>query len=278
MSKKRLLFVTQELKPYTDITAISELIQDLPLEANSEFDVRILMPKFGTINERRHKLHEVVRLSGMNIIVDDNDYPLIIKVASLPNARLQVYFLDNDEFFKRKRVFTDKDGKPFEDNPERMIFFCKGVIETVKKFGWAPDLIYCHGWMTSLVPMYVRKAYEADPLFEHSQIVYGAYNVLPSKTFTQEFVEKASINELDEEDLNDYWADGEASLHVGAGRYSDALVVGSNDLPDNVTSSYEEQDKPILVIDDEETFLQDNISFLKSLVEEEEEEKEAEEA
>lgn len=273
MSKKRLLFVTQELKPYTDITSISELIQDLPLKANDEFDVRILMPRFGTINERRHRLHEVVRLSGMNIIVDDNDYPLIIKVASLPNARLQVYFLDNDEFFKRKYVFNDKDGKPFEDNPERMIFFCKGVIETVKKFGWPPDLIYCHGWMTSLVPMYVRKAYEADPLFQYSKIVYGAYNHLPSESFTEEFVEKASINELDEDDLQEYWSEGEPSLHSGAGRYADALVMGGKDLSDNLRTLYKGLDKPILSIDDDDdAFLQLNIEFLKSLVEEAEEE------
>ena len=119
-------------------------------------EVRVLMPKYGSINERRHRLHEVVRLSGMNIIVDDDDYPLIIKVASLPGARLQVYFLDNEEFYKRKFVFDDENEKPFEDNQERMVFFCKGVVETVKKFGWPPDIIHCHGWMTSLVPFFLR--------------------------------------------------------------------------------------------------------------------------
>ncbi len=272
MDKKRLLFVTQELKPYTDTNELSQAIHDLLLKLNGQYDVRILMPRFGTINERRHKLHEVVRLSGMNIIVDDNDYPLIIKVASLPNARMQVYFLDNDEFFKRKQIFEDKDGKPFEDNPERMIFFSKGVIETVKKFGWAPDIIYCNGWMTSLVPIYVKKAYEAEPLFENSQIIYNAYSELPTESFTDEFVDKASINELEDEDLEAYWDNDTISLHEGAGRYSDAIIADSNNLSTSVMESYGELEIPVLNIEGTASFLQDNIDFIGSLVEEEEEE------
>ena len=142
MTKKRVLFVTQEMNPYTTLTEISDIVKKLaPLTQNKGMEVRVLMPKYGSINERRHRLHEVVRLSGMNIIVDDDDYPLIIKVASLPGSRLQVYFLDNEEFFKRKFVFNDEDDKPFEDNQERMVFFCKGVIETVRKFGWPPDIL-----------------------------------------------------------------------------------------------------------------------------------------
>lgn len=273
MSKKKLLFVTQELSPYTAVSAISELLKDFPVRIQEEgYDVRILMPRFGTINERRHRLHEVVRLSGMNIIVDDDDYPLIIKVASLPGARLQVYFLDNDEFFKRKQVFTDKEGNPFEDNPERMIFFCKGVMETVKKFGWAPDVIYCHGWMTSLVPLYVKKAYASEPLFQDAQIVYGAYNGGPGMNFTEEFVEKATINDLEDEDLQDYYSNDEASLHIGASKHSDALVIGSEDLSEAVIESYENSEKPILVINDPAEFMQQNIEFLSTLVSEEAEE------
>ena len=138
MEKKRVLLVTNELDPYLAITEIAELV--------------------------KKRLHEVVRLSGMNIIIDDEDIPLVIKVASLPGARIQVYFLDNDEFFKRKQVFEDDDEKPFDDNAERMVFFCKGVLETVKKFGWAPDIIHCHGWMTSLVPMFIKTTYALDPV------------------------------------------------------------------------------------------------------------------
>ena len=151
--KKRILIVTQEMKPYTILSEMSELVRKYSqVIQENRMEVRILMPKFGTINERRHRLHEVVRLSGMNINVDDDDYPLIIKVASLPGTRMQVYFLDNEEFFKRKQIFEDTNGTFFEDNIDRTLFFCKGVIETVKKFGWAPDIVHAHGWMTSLLP------------------------------------------------------------------------------------------------------------------------------
>ena len=130
MENKRLLIITQELDPYTEGTEISNLVAKLPkLFQENGYEMRILMPRYGTVNERRHRLHEVVRLSGMNIIVDDDDYPLIIKVASLPNSRLQVYFLDNEDFFKRKQVFVDEHDQAFEDNPDRAAFFCKGAIE-----------------------------------------------------------------------------------------------------------------------------------------------------
>jgi len=136
MDKTRVLIITQEMDPYTELSEIAKIARELPQHIqNKGMEIRILMPRFGTINERRHRLHEVVRLSGMNIIVDEDDYPLIIKVASLPTTRMQVYFLDNEEFFKRKQIFTDADDKPFEDNADRMVFFCKGAIETVKKFG-----------------------------------------------------------------------------------------------------------------------------------------------
>ena len=143
MDKKKVLIVTQEMDPYTVMNEISNIARKLPEHIQKKgMEIRILMPKYGTINERRHRLHEVVRLSGMNIIVDDDDFPLIIKVASIQPARMQVYFLDNEDFFKRKMVFDDENGEPFEDNPDRMIFFCKGVLETVRKFGWTPNYIH----------------------------------------------------------------------------------------------------------------------------------------
>ena len=178
--KKKILLITQEMEPYTGLSEIAELAYRLPLFLNdNKCEVRILMPRFGTINERRHRLHEVVRLSGMNIIVNDDDYPLIIKVASLPSSRIQVYFLDNDEFFKRKSVFEDSEGQDFEDNIDRAVFFCKGAIETVRKFGWAPDIIHCHGWMTSLIPLYLRTAYKNDPIFQSSKIVSNKFEFIP---------------------------------------------------------------------------------------------------
>ena len=156
MNKKRILIITQEMKPYLILSEIAKIANSLPVKLQEQgMEIRVLMPKFGSINERRHRLHEVVRLSGINIIIDNDDFPLIIKVASLPGARLQVYFLDNEDFFRRKNVFADDDNKFYEDNAERMIFFCKGAIETIKKFGWPPDVIHCHGWMTSLIPLYI---------------------------------------------------------------------------------------------------------------------------
>ena len=170
MSKKRVLIVTHEIKPYLILSEISKLVHSIPMYMNSKgLEVRVLMPKFGVINERRHRLHEVVRLSGINIIIDDDDYPLIIKVASLPGARLQVYFLDNEEFFKRKTVFKDEENKVYDDNAERMIFFNKGVMETIKKFGWPPDIIHCHGWMTSLIPLYMKTAYKKEAIFHNTK-------------------------------------------------------------------------------------------------------------
>ena len=177
MSKTKVLIVTQEMNPYTVGSEIAEIARRLPQHIQEQgMEIRILMPKYGTINERRHRLHEVVRLSGMNIIVDDDDFPLIIKVASVQGARMQVYFLDNEDFFKRKAIFKDADEKAFEDNPDRMIFFCKGVVETVKKFGWAPDIVHCHGWMTSLIPLYLKTAYKSEPLFEDAKVVTSIYN------------------------------------------------------------------------------------------------------
>jgi starch synthase len=156
-AKKRILFIANEMSPYLELTEFSEIVNRLAIKSNdSGFEVRCIMPRFGVINERRHRLHEVVRLSGINVSVDNDDLPLQIKVASLPNARLQVYFLDNEDLFKRKYIFTDENEKWYEDNDLRTIFFCKGALETVKKFGWPPDIIHCSGWMTGLIPAYLK--------------------------------------------------------------------------------------------------------------------------
>ena len=268
---KRILYVTQEMEPYTTLTEISTVLNKLAPKAKDEgLDIRILMPKYGTINERRHKLHEVVRLSGMNIIVDDDDFPLIIKVATLPNVRLQVYFLDNEEFFKRKFIFEDEDGQPFDDNAERMIFFCKGVLETLKKFGWAPDIIHCHGWITSLIPFYLRKVYNNEPIFEDSKVIYTVYNYDADDTFKEKFIEKANINDLDTEDLENYREDGELVLNKGAIKYSDAIVVGSEDMTDFVSKNA--NDLPVLEFQSLEELEKANLAFYEELIPEEEEE------
>jgi len=268
MSKKRVLFVSQEMNPYTTISEISDLVRKLaPLTQSKGMEVRVLMPKYGSINERRHRLHEVVRLSGMNIIVDDDDFPLIIKVASLPGARLQVYFLDNEEFFKRKFIFNDEEEKPFDDNQERMVFFCKGVIETVKKFGWPPDIIHCHGWMTSLIPFYLKKVYANEPIFDNSNIVYSAYNNDYEKTFTEKFFELASINQLEPDDLADFREKDSAKLLLGGIKYADAIVKGNEKLDDDVESLISSLDVPVLDFKGEEEVESEMIEFYKGLLE-----------
>lgn len=275
MDKKRILYITQEMKPYTTASLISDIARKLPQKAqNADYEIRILMPKFGTINERRHRLHEVVRLSGMNIIVDDEDYPLIIKVASLPGARMQVYFLDNDEFFKRKCVFTDKNDEAFEDNPERMIFFCRGVIETLKKFGWPPDIIHLHGWMTSLIPTYIKNAYKAEPIFENSKILYTAYDVAPPQEFDEDFLEKALIHHLEEENLEAFERDGKVDFHQGAVAYSDGLISTSADLNEDMKTLAESADISFLPYDEEEDSVTQQITYYKEFIQEEEEEDE----
>ena len=139
-------------------------------------EIRTFMPRYGCVNERRNQLHEVIRLSGMNLVINDADHPLIIKVASIQAARMQVYFIDNEDYFQRKAVLHDADGNEFEDNDERAVFFARGVLETVIKLRWAPDIIHCHGWLTSLVPLYIKKYYYNDPLFQNSKLVYSVYN------------------------------------------------------------------------------------------------------
>ena len=176
MAKTKILFIAHEMSPFLELTKIAKITRQLPQAMQEKgFEIRILMPRFGNINERRNRLHEVIRLSGMNIVINENDNPLIIKVASLPTARMQVYFLDNEEYFQRKQVFRDAKEKFFDDNDERMIFFCKGAIETVKKLGWMPDVVHCMGWMSSLVPMYLKTAYREDPMFKNTKVVYSVY-------------------------------------------------------------------------------------------------------
>ena len=265
MSNK-LLIVTQEMEPFTALTEISKVVRQLaPAMKDKGMDIRILMPRFGTINERRHKLHEVVRLSGMNIIVDDDDYPLIIKVATLAPFRLQIYFLDNEEFFKRKSIFEDDEEVPFADNADRMVFFCKGVIETLKKFGWAPDIIHCHGWMTSLIPMYLKKVYQNEPIFQESKIIYSAYKHTTDSVFAEKFLSKATINELTEEDLSKYIENDTLSLSKGAIEYSDSVTVGSEELTDFVNENAE--GKVILGYQEEEQLIDGYLGLYKNLLE-----------
>lgn len=269
MSKKRVLYITQEMSPYTTLTEISEMAHKIaPYSYNKGYEVRVLMPKFGTINERRHRLHEVVRLSGMNIIVDDDDYPLIIKVASLPGSRMQVYFLDNEEFFKRKLLFNDEKDKPFEDNEDRMVFFCKGVMETVKKFGWPPDIIHCHGWMTSLVPLYFEKIYRDSPIFEKSKMIFSVYDHTYEDSFSKDFITKACINDLEEKDLKNYKAGAKIKLNEGAIAHADGIICGSESFNASIKKTIAGANVPVQDHTEGDDYLTSTLDFYSSFTEE----------
>src|SRR6187549_1192991 len=223
-AKKRILFIANEMSPYLELTEFSEIVNRLAIKSNdSGFEVRCIMPRFGVINERRHRLHEVVRLSGINVSVDNDDLPLQIKVASLPNARLQIYFLDNEDLFKRKYIFHDESEKWYDDNALRTIFFCKGALETVKKFGWPPDIIHCSGWMTGLIPMYLKTAYKREPVFVHSKVIF----TIGQNTF-KEKLEKSSIHAgIKDKDLEPYKETTNVALFKGGAYYADAITFGA---------------------------------------------------
>ena len=174
---KKILFINQEITPYVPETAMSLLGRDVPQKMQeSGFEIRTFMPKWGNINERRGQLHEVIRLSGMNLIIDDTDHPLIIKVASIPTSRLQVYFIDNEDYFLRRPLMTaDENGEEYADNGERAIFFARGVLETVKKLRWIPDVIVCQGWMGAVIPFYIKTAYHEEPSFANTKVVTSIF-------------------------------------------------------------------------------------------------------
>lgn len=252
ITKKRILLVTHEMDPYLEITEAAQTVLKLSTTLHDNHnEVRVLMPRFGNINERRHKLHEVVRLSGINIIVDEDDYPLIIKVASLPNARLQVYFLENPEFFKRKYDIRDDKGVFYEDNAERMIFFCKGVLETVRKFGWAPDLVISHGWMSSMLPLYGKTAYKSDPIFANTTFLHSidapAFDQMNAALFNQ----KASIRRVQNTELLPYGNVTNAELHSGAMHYADAVMAPSAHISPQWTAELQAANKPLFLYDDD---------------------------
>jgi len=239
-AKKRILFIANEMSPYLELTEFSETVNRLAIKSNdSGFEVRCIMPRFGVINERRHRLHEVVRLSGINVSVDNDDMPLQIKVASLPNARLQIYFLDNEDLFKRKFVFYDEQEKWYDDNDLRTIFFCKGALETVKKFGWPPDIIHCSGWMTGLIPAYLKTVYKKEPVFSHSKIVF----TIGQNTFKEKlgsgFLKKALIHAtIKDKDLEMFKEANNTAMFRGGASYADAITFGAEKIEKKLVDEF----------------------------------------
>ena len=230
MSKIRILYVASEINPFLQTTEVSDFVRKLPQAMQERgMEIRILVPRFGLINERKNRLHEVVRLSGINISVGDEEKPLIIKVASIPNAKLQVYFIDNEDYFHRKSVFHDKENKFYEDNDERAIFFCKGVIETVRKLGWAPDIVHCNDWITSFIPLYLKTTYKNDPLFKNTKTVFTIYNNSFTHKFKGDLMGKVRMMDIEDNMLGHLKsADYEGFIKLGA-QFSDVvLMAGDN--------------------------------------------------
>ena len=237
-SVKRVLFVNSEIFPYLPETGISLIGRYLPQGIQErKREIRSFMPRFGCINERKNQLHEVIRLSGMNIIINDVDRPLVIKVASISAARMQVYFIDNEDYFHRKQVYLDETGKFFDDNAERAIFFARGVLETVKKLRWAPDIIHCQGWISHMLPLYLKKSYIDDPIFSESKVVLSLYDDTPKEMFSSDFSDLAMFNGVQKEDISLLSSPSGINLAKLAIRYSDGVIIGSEDIPSELAEA-----------------------------------------
>lgn len=249
-SVNKVLFVNSEIFPYLPENGISSIGRRLPQGIQEhKKEIRSFMPRYGCINERKNQLHEVIRLSGMNIIISDVDRPLVIKVASIPSARIQVYFIDNEDYFRRKQTYFDTDGTFFKDNDERAIFFARGVLETVKKLRWAPDVIHCHGWISHLIPVYLKKAYKDDPIFSSSKVVLSLYDDTPKEKFADGFLGKALFGGVGEDDLSFLKEPDGINLAKTAIRFSDGVILGSDGTDKELVDFCKERNLPVLPYD-----------------------------
>ena len=250
-SVNRVLFVNSEMFPYLPESEIANIGRYLPQGIQErKKEIRAFMPRYGCINERKNQLHEVIRLSGMNIVINDVDRPLVIKVASISSARIQVYFIDNDDYFHRKSVYVDAEGKFFEDNAERAIFFARGVLETVKKLRWAPDVIHCQGWISQVLPLYLKKAYIDDPIFSNSKVVLSLYGDTPTTDFPADFKEKILFGGVTESDVEILSEPTGVNLAKLAATYSDGIIFGADGIPADLKEFCEKSGLPVLPYDE----------------------------
>ena len=254
MAKNRILYVCQEIVPYLPASDMATLCRTL-VQAMQERgnEIRTFMPRYGCINEYRNQLHEVIRLSGMNLIINDNDHPLIIKVASIPSARVQIYFIDNDDCFSRKAVMTDEAGKPFEDNDERAIFFARGVLETVKKLRWEPTIVHCHGWFSSIVPIYLREVFSDDPIFKGVKIVASIYDDGFEGELSDEMTKKIVNEGVDVKNLKNIEHPSYQNLMKLVIDYADGIVVETPTLDAEVADYLAASGKKVLEYQDKTT-------------------------
>ena len=268
MAKKKILFISQEITPYLPESEMAHIGRFLPQGIQEKGkEIRTFMPRYGCINERRNQLHEVIRLSGMNLIINDTDHPLIIKVASIQAARMQVYFIDNEDYFQRKHVIQDDKGTFFPDNDERAIFFARGVFETVKKLRWAPDLIYCQGWITALVPLYLKKEYNEDPMFAHSKVVYSTYNDQFAGSLHKDFAKKVLSENITAKDVSILKNPTHTNVNKLAFDYSDGIIFNSQEVDPELKEYASQSGKPSTAYTTPEEYIDNYSSFFDQLLE-----------
>jgi len=262
MEKKKVLFISQEITPYLPESEISDIGRYLPQGIQERGkEIRTFMPRFGCVNERRNQLHEVIRLSGMNLVINDNDHPLIIKVASIQAARMQVYFIDNEDYFQRKFTTANDEGVEFDDNDERAIFFARGVLETVIKLRWSPDIIHCHGWFTGMIPLFVKKTYKDNPLFANSKIIYSVYNDQFNNPLNSNMANKIAEDGIDINEISVLKEPNFVNLGKLAIDYSDATIKGSESINTELEDYMKASGKPMLDYQSKESYINSYFDF-----------------
>ena len=267
MKDKRILYVSSEVVPYLAENEVSLMSYDVPKMINDQGgQIRIFMPRYGNIDERRHQLHEVIRLSGMNLVVNDLDMPLIIKVASIPKERIQVYFIDNEEYFKRKATFADEEGVMYPDNDERAIFFAKGVVETVKKLNWVPDIIHVHGWMAAMLPVYMKHFYKNEALFSDTKIVTSVYSQSFDGTLDAEMINKVRFDGIPDEAISELEVPNYENIMKATVRNSDAVIIASDGLSPSLTKFIESSNKPFLPLKFKDEFAVAYTEFYQNML------------
>ena len=268
MEKTKVLFVHQEITPYLDESPMSMIGRYLPEGIQTKGkEIRIFMPRFGSINERRNQLHEVIRLSGMNLIINDTDHPLIIKVASIQKARMQIYFIDNDDFFtKRKTTIADRNNEFFKDNDDRTVFFSRGVIETIRKLNWPPDIVHCHGWMSALIPIYLKKAFKDNPLFSDSKIIVSLYDDDFDSVFRSGFDKKMRLPGIAAKDVKSIKSANYVNLMKLAIDFSDGIIYGSEKINDELDKYVKSLKKPALEYQSPDNYVDAYNNFYDSIL------------
>ncbi len=266
MEKNKVLFISQEITPYLPETPMSVTGRNLPQGIQEKGkEIRTFMPRFGNINERRNQLHEVIRLSGMNLIINDTDHPLIIKVASIQAARMQVYFIDNEDYFSRKCTVADEDGKEFDDNDERIVFFARGVLETTKKLRWAPDIVHCQGWFTAMAPLLIKRTLNEDPYFANAKVVYSIYDDSFKEPLNSDLKKKVMMEGIRDKDLKKLAIPNYININKQAIDFSDGIIQGVEKIDPELEEYVKASGKPFLGYQPEETYIDAYNEFYDTL-------------